>query len=194
MAPNLVGKNPVETEALWRQNKQQAWWYGYHGGIASYAVAAIDIALWDLKGKALNASVLDLLGGCVHEKLPVIASCHAHYESIPDMADETARWMEDGYQGLKTGFGKRGNANLGYDHDRDVASRYAAGREPGHSQSGRPIAHPDRDRPVSGRHSTARILGNQSRNNPDSIARVALQNRLANLAKAIPRGGGGDFF
>ena len=56
MAPNLIGKNPVETEALWRQNKQQAWWYGYHGGIASYATAAIDIALWDLKGKALNAA------------------------------------------------------------------------------------------------------------------------------------------
>ncbi len=121
MAPNLIGKDPVQTEALWRQNKQQAWWYGYHGGIASYATAAIDIALWDLKGKALNASVLDLLGGCVHEKLPVIASCHGHYESIEEMADETAGWMEAGYQGLKTGFGKRGNARLGYEHDRDVA-------------------------------------------------------------------------
>jgi L-alanine-DL-glutamate epimerase-like enolase superfamily enzyme len=63
MAPNLIGKDPVQTEALWRQNKQQAWWYGYHGGIASYATAAIDIALWDLKGKALGRSVLDLLGG-----------------------------------------------------------------------------------------------------------------------------------
>ena len=74
----------------------------------------------DLKA-SLGKSVLDLLGGCVHEKLPVIASCHAHYESIPEMADETAAWMEDGYQGLKTGFGKRGNARLGYEHDRDVA-------------------------------------------------------------------------
>ncbi len=54
MAPNLIGKDPVQTETLWRQNKQQAWWYGYHGGIASYATAAIDIALWDLKGKALG--------------------------------------------------------------------------------------------------------------------------------------------
>ena len=69
MAPNLIGKDPVQTETLWRQNKQQAWWYGYHGGIASYAVAAIDIALWDLKGKALGRSVLDLLGGPVHERL-----------------------------------------------------------------------------------------------------------------------------
>ena len=43
LAPNLIGKNPVETEALWRQNKQQAWWYGYHGGIASYATAVVAI-------------------------------------------------------------------------------------------------------------------------------------------------------
>ena len=121
MAPNLIGKDPVQTETLWRQNKQQAWWYGYHGGIASYAVAAIDIALWDLKGKALGRSVLDLLGGPVHDRLPAIASCHAHYESIPEMAEETAEWVSTGLQGLKTGFGKRGNARLGYDHDRDVA-------------------------------------------------------------------------
>ncbi len=121
MAANLIGKDPVHTEAIWRQNKHQAWWYGYGGGIASYAVAAIDIALWDLKGKALGRSVLDLLGGPVHDRLPAIASCHAHYESIPDMAAETVEWLSTGLQGLKTGFGKRGNARLGYEHDRDVA-------------------------------------------------------------------------
>ena len=121
MAPNLIGKNPVHTEALWRQNKRQAWWYGHGGGIASYAVAAIDIALWDLKGKALGASVLDLLGGPVHARLPAIASCHAHYESIPQMAEEAVEWLSTGLQGIKAGFGKRGDARLGYEHDRDVA-------------------------------------------------------------------------
>jgi L-alanine-DL-glutamate epimerase-like enolase superfamily enzyme len=120
MAPNLVGKSALHTEALWRQNKDQAWWYGYRGGIASYAIAAIDIALWDLKGKLLGKSVLDLLGGPVHEKLPAIASCHAHFESIPQMVDEAEEWLNSGLQGLKTGFGKRGNARLGYDHDRDI--------------------------------------------------------------------------
>jgi len=120
MAPNLIGKNPVHTEALWRQNKDQAWWYGYHGGIASYATAAIDIALWDLKGKALGVSVLDLLGGPVHAKLPAIASCHGHFASIPKMVEEAQEWLSTGLQGVKTGFGKRGDAHLGYDHDRDV--------------------------------------------------------------------------
>jgi L-alanine-DL-glutamate epimerase-like enolase superfamily enzyme len=120
MARNLVGKDPVHTEALWRQNKDQAWWYGYRGGISSYAIAAIDIALWDLKGKALGASVLDLLGGPVHERLPAIASCHAHYEEIPAMVEEAQEWLSTGLQGVKVGFGKRGDARLGYEHDRDV--------------------------------------------------------------------------
>jgi L-alanine-DL-glutamate epimerase-like enolase superfamily enzyme len=121
LAPNVVGKSALHTEAIWRRNKDQAWWYGYRGGIASYAVAAIDMALWDLKGKVLGRSVLDLLGGPVHERLPAIASCHAHYDSIPQMVDEALEWLSTGLQGLKTGFGKRGNARLGYDHDRDVA-------------------------------------------------------------------------
>jgi L-alanine-DL-glutamate epimerase-like enolase superfamily enzyme len=120
LAPNLIGKDPIHVEALWRQNKAQGWWYGYGGGIHSFAVAAIDIALWDLKGKALDTSVLDLLGGAVHDRLPAIASCHAHHESIPDMVEEAKSWVSTGLQGVKVGFGKRGDAYLGYEHDRDV--------------------------------------------------------------------------
>lgn len=120
MGELIIGKDPVHTEAIWRANKDRAWWYGYNGGLASNAVAAIDIALWDLKGKILGKSVLDLLGGPVHERLPAIASSHAHYESIPAMVDEAQEWLSSGLQGMKVGFGKRGDARLGYEHDRDV--------------------------------------------------------------------------
>ena len=133
MAEVVVGRDPLHNEALWRAMKQRAWWYGYGGGIASYAVAAIDMALWDIKGKALGVSVLELLGGPVHERLPAIASSHAHHESIPAMADEAQEWLSTGLQGMKVGFGKRGNARLGYEHDRDVeyvrAMREAIGAE-----------------------------------------------------------------
>ena len=120
MSEILIGQDPVNTEQLWRAMKDRCWWYGYRGGIASYAVAAIDIALWDLKGQALGKSVLELLGGPVHEKLPAIASSHAHYESIPAMAEEAREWLSTGMHGMKVGFGKRGDARLGYEHDRDV--------------------------------------------------------------------------
>ena len=86
------------------------WWYGYNGGIACYAVAAIDIALWDIKGKILGVPVLQLLGGPVHERLPAVASSHAHYEDIRPMVEEAQDWVAPGMHGLKVGFGKRGDA------------------------------------------------------------------------------------
>jgi len=120
MGELIIGRDPIHTEAIWRANKDRAWWYGYNGGLASNAVAAIDIALWDIKGKVLGKSVLDLLGGPVHDRLPAIASSHAHYESIPAMVEEAQEWLSTGLQGMKVGFGKRGDARLGYEHDRDV--------------------------------------------------------------------------
>ena len=121
LAEFVIGKDPLDNGAIWRGIKERYWWYGYRGGLASYALSAIDIALWDIKGKALNTSLLQLLGGAVHEKLPVIASGHAHDSSIPKMAEQAQEWMSTGMQGMKVGFGKRGNAHLGYEHDRDVA-------------------------------------------------------------------------
>jgi L-alanine-DL-glutamate epimerase-like enolase superfamily enzyme len=120
MAERVVGRDPVHTRAIWESLKDQAWWYGYAGGIASNAIAAIDIALWDLKGKILGRSVLDLLGGPVHERLPAIASAHAHYPDIGRMVEEAQEWVAPGLHGVKVGFGKRGDARLGYEHDRDV--------------------------------------------------------------------------
>ena len=121
MAELVLDRDPVHVESIYRSLKERAWWYGYGGGIASYAISAIDIALWDLKGKVLGASVLDLLGGPVHDRLPAIACCHAHHDSIPEMVEEAQGWIKSGFQGVKVGFGKRGNAHLGYEHDRDVA-------------------------------------------------------------------------
>ncbi len=120
MAERVIGKDPLANIAIWYAIKDKKWWYGYRGGIASYAIAAIDMALWDIKGKILGASVLDLLGGAVHEKLPVVASAHAHYEDIGHMVEEAQEWIAPGLHGVKVGFGKRGNARLGYEHDRDV--------------------------------------------------------------------------
>src|SRR5215469_17948601 len=89
--------------------------------MASFATSAIDIALWDLKGKLLGCSVLDLLGGPVHDRLPAIACSHAFHKEIVGMCEEAAVWMTAGYAGVKIGFGKPGPANLGFEHDRDVA-------------------------------------------------------------------------
>jgi len=120
LSDSVIGQDPINTEKIWRDLKNRTWWYGYRGGIASFAISAIDIALWDIKGKVLGRSVLDLLGGPVHDRLPAIASSHAHHESIPHMAEEATEWLSTGLQGMKVGFGKRGDARLGYEHDRDI--------------------------------------------------------------------------
>ncbi len=119
--PLVVGRDPVETHAVWTSIKQEAWWYGFRGGIASFALSAIDIALWDLKGKLLGQSLSGLLGGAVQTRLPVVASTHAFHPSLQTEVERHAAYVHvDGYKGVKIGMGKRGDAHLGYDIRRDV--------------------------------------------------------------------------
>jgi L-alanine-DL-glutamate epimerase-like enolase superfamily enzyme len=121
LAPQLVGGDPRANGTLMERLREQTWWYGTDGvGIAGFALSAIDVALWDLKGKVLDQRVLDLLGGPVKDELPAIASSHAAHSEIPDMADEIASWLQTGLTGVKVGFGKLGDAHLGFDHQRDV--------------------------------------------------------------------------
>lgn len=121
LAPQIVGCDPLDNVAIWRKLRQHTWWYSYRGGMAAFAISAIDIALWDLKGKLLGQPLVQLLGGAVRERLPVIASTHAFRPSLEEEAERHGKYVrEDGYQGVKIGFGKRGEARLGYDFDRDV--------------------------------------------------------------------------
>lgn len=131
----VVGADALQNEAIWLKLKEHSWWYGTGAGLASMAISGIDIALWDLKGKILGARVLDLLGGPVHEKLPAIASLHGTKESIDAMAEEIAMHTATGLHGAKVGFGKAGNAHLGFERSRDIefASKVIAAMGPGKS-------------------------------------------------------------
>jgi L-alanine-DL-glutamate epimerase-like enolase superfamily enzyme len=121
MGEQLLGADPMQNVALWRKLHQHSWWYGYEGGPACFAISAIDIALWDLKGKLLGQPVVNLIGGAYRDRLPVIASTHAFDESLEREAEKHGRYVrEQGYQGVKVGMGKRGQARLGYNFDRDV--------------------------------------------------------------------------
>jgi len=121
MAQLVVGRSPIENVDIWRKIRASTWWYGFRGGIASFALSAIDIALWDVKGKLLGQSVANLLGGAHRNRLPVVASTHAFNASIEFEAERHGRYVrEQHYQGVKVGMGKRGSAQLGYDVARDV--------------------------------------------------------------------------
>lgn len=120
LAPLVIGCDPVENLDIWRRMKTHSWWYGYRGGIDSFAISAIDIALWDLKGKAMGQPLINLLGGAYRERLPVIASTHAFRPSLEEEAERHGQYIKDGYKGVKIGFGKRGDARLGYEFERDA--------------------------------------------------------------------------
>ena len=116
----VVGRNPLHTEAVWLKLKDHTWWYGTGFGVASLAISGIDIALWDLKGKQLNTGVLDLLGGPVRSRLPAIASLHGTKAGIDEMVEEIAGHTSTGFHGAKVGFGKAGDAHLGFEEARDL--------------------------------------------------------------------------
>ncbi len=74
LCPRLIGKDPMNIEAIWENYFRGTFW-GMGGGPVFYAgMSAIDIALWDIKGKKLGAPIYQLLGGKTNEKLRTYAS------------------------------------------------------------------------------------------------------------------------
>ncbi len=117
--PLLEGEDALDVERLWNKMLAHVWWYGPEG-IAAFGISAVDMALWDLKGKVLGLPVCRLLGGHPHEKVTAMASI------IFDMEDQEwtlgeFRWMrEQGYRVVKAGWGMRPEAVFGQDRKRDL--------------------------------------------------------------------------
>lgn len=130
LADAAAGMDVREPEAVWQALKRHTWWYG-EGGLATMALAGIDMAVWDACGKAAGLPLWRLFGGRAHEALPTIASMHVNRATIEEGAAEVAGHIGRGFKGAKLGFGKRGLSRVGQDPDHDVdyvrAVRQAAG-------------------------------------------------------------------
>ena len=68
----LVGENPLDIERLWRKMYQATIYMGRRGAVL-HAISGVDIALWDIKGKAYGQPVCDLLGGSTDAKVRAFA-------------------------------------------------------------------------------------------------------------------------
>jgi len=122
-AKELIGMNPVRNTEIYRIIQDRSWWYSYRGGLAHFALSAIDIALWDLKGKITGQSLIEMIGGQrSHQEsnIPVVASTHVFDGNLDKEIERHKRYVEQGYIGVKIGMGKNGDARLGYDLDRDI--------------------------------------------------------------------------
>jgi L-alanine-DL-glutamate epimerase-like enolase superfamily enzyme len=103
LAPLLIGQDPWDSEFLWQHMYRKTMAFG-RKGVALVAISALDIAIWDLMGKAAKQPVFRLLGGRTKAKIPVYAS---RLYSIPldELAAEATRYKAEGYQAMKLRFG-----------------------------------------------------------------------------------------
>ena len=119
LAPLLIGANALDVERHWHAMRDHVWWYGPEG-IAAFAISAIDMALWDLAGKALGQPVCRLLGGQLHDKVVAMASFIFDMEDVAWTLDEF-RWLKaQGYEVVKAGWGMRPEAVFGLDRNKDI--------------------------------------------------------------------------
>src|SRR5271168_3935900 len=95
--PCIISRDPFQTEDIWQYLYRGAYWR--RGPVAMAAIAAVDVALWDIKGKALNTPVYNLLGGKSREG--VLVYCHATGSDIDRALDDVARCRDLGYKAIR---------------------------------------------------------------------------------------------
>ena len=96
-AEYLIGKDPTEIERHWQHMFRRCLFRG--GSDAMAAIGAIDVALWDIAGKAAGLPVHRLLGGPTRERVRVYV--HLVGDSPEEMAENAVRLVEEGYTALR---------------------------------------------------------------------------------------------
>jgi mannonate dehydratase len=132
VAPLLIGKDPHRIEDTWQFLYRSAYWR--RGPVTMAAIAAVDIALWDIKAKAANMPLYQLLGGA--SRTGCLAYGHASGKDLPELFDSVRRHLEQGYRairiqtgvpGLKAIYGVASNpvalGNVGKRYDHEPAQR-----------------------------------------------------------------------
>ena len=102
----LIGENALDTRRLWQKMYRQTMYYGRRAVVVT-AMAGIDLALWDLKGKHFGVPVHQLLGGKQHERIKAYASILFGRDGA-ETRDIGQRWTDYGYQGGQIRLGTNG--------------------------------------------------------------------------------------
>lgn len=122
----LLGEDPLQIESLWTRMYEGSTYYGRRG-VALHALSGVDIALWDIAGKAAGKPIHELLGGARRKRIRAYAS--TLMPDTPGEVEATVRaQLEAGFTAVKLGYGP-----LGADPDLDVelvrAARTAGGED-----------------------------------------------------------------
>src|SRR6266403_613730 len=95
--PLLIGRDARRIEDLWQYLYKGAYWR--RGPVTMSAIAAVDTALWDIKGKALNTPVYQLLGGASRDGVLVYG--HASGRDIEETVKAVADYLKLGYKAIR---------------------------------------------------------------------------------------------
>jgi L-rhamnonate dehydratase len=122
----LLGKDPSDVEQIWETMYRRTNYYG-RLGVVMHAMSGVDMALWDILGKAADKPVHKLLGGSYCSEVRAYASLLMPAE-IDEVRAAVRRYVTDGFTAVKLGYGP-----LGKDVRRDVelaaAAKEVAGRD-----------------------------------------------------------------
>jgi mannonate dehydratase len=135
--PCLIDRNPFDIEDTWQYLYRGAYWR--RGPVTMSAIAAVDVALWDIKGKALNTPVYNLLGG--KSRQGVLVYTHANGRDIEEAVDSVRKYQAQGYLAVRAQCGVPG-----------VPSSYGVPR------AGKPYEPAERGLPSESLWSTERYL------------------------------------
>jgi len=129
--PAIIGDDAMAHEAIWEKLYWKTMPRG-QTGYAAHAVAAIDLALWDIKGKALGEPVWRLLGGA-RERVPVYATFGFGFFDRAQLAAAARLWVAQGFTRLKMTVGnealRRRDQRALHEVIREDAARVAAVRD-----------------------------------------------------------------
>ncbi len=106
LAPTILGEDPTDIERLW----QRMFWRNVPNGrtgLVMGCISGIDIALWDLLGKAAGLPISKLLGACL-DRIPAYASggFYAPGKDMDGLKREVERYLDMGYQDIKLKIGR----------------------------------------------------------------------------------------
>jgi L-alanine-DL-glutamate epimerase-like enolase superfamily enzyme len=105
LAPCLIGANPMEIEGLWTRMFHLMRYRGHTRGFYLEAISGVDIALWDINGKALGLPVHQLMMGCNRREVPVYASS-IFFDTPDKMAEVAVKLVERGFKAIKVKVGQ----------------------------------------------------------------------------------------
>ncbi|GAA1157705.1 D-galactonate dehydratase family protein [Kribbella jejuensis] len=104
VAPLLIGLDPARIEDTWQYLYRGAYWR--RGPITMAAISAVDLALWDIKGRTAGLPVYQLLGGAVRDR--VLAYTHASAWELPALLDAVDARRADGFRAVRAQSGVPG--------------------------------------------------------------------------------------